>query len=106
MGSPAPAAQNQSNMFGQFQSPAGPSGMNQFQSPAPSTVLQGQFQSPNPGLGQFQSPATGFGQFQSPLGQFGSQASPNPAFAPSTGTGGQHSIQICWGCTISLSREQ
>jgi len=91
--SPAPAAQNQSNMFGQFQSPAGHPGpgMNQFQSPAPSNASQGQFQSPIPGLGQFQSPATGFGQFQSPLGQFGSQASSTPAFAPSTGTGGQHS---------------
>jgi len=89
--SPAPAAQNQSSMFGQFQSPAGHHGINQFQSPAPSSALQGQFQSPNPGLGQFQSPATGFGQFQSPLGQFGAQASPTPAFAPSTGMGGQHS---------------
>merc|ERR1719430_2902354 len=66
--SPAPAAQYQSSMFGQFQSPAGHHGINQFQ-----------------------SPATGFGQFQSPLGQFGAQASPTPAFAPSTGMGGQHS---------------
>lgn len=83
--SPAPAAQSQANMFGQFQSQPG---MNQFQSPAaPSNAMPGQFQSPNPGLGQLQAPGSGFGQFQSPLGQFGSQASPNPAFPPST----QHS---------------
>jgi len=97
--SPAPA-QAQPNMFGQFQSPGLP-GMNQFQSPAPSQPIPGQFQSPNPGLGQFQSPNPGLGQFQSPnpglgqfqspLGQFGGQGSPNPAFTASVANGNPHS---------------
>merc|ERR1711892_474115 len=87
--SPAPA-QAQPNMFGQFQSPGLP-GMNQFQSPAPSQPIPGQFQSPNLGVGQFQSPNPGLGQFQSPLGQFGGQGSPNPTFTASVANGNPHS---------------
>merc|ERR1712179_452636 len=101
--SPAPAAQNQSNMFGQFQSPAGSAGMNQFQSQLLVVYCKDSFSHQTQGWDSFSPQLQGLDNFShlwDSLDPRPPQPQPSlPALARVDNTA------ICWGCTISL-REQ